>query len=39
MVYIHGMTHAQVAEKLDMTETASRKALSRALAKLSRILA
>lgn len=36
MVYVQGLTHAQVAEKLGCNEVASRKQLSRALARLSK---
>ncbi|MCC7010980.1 MAG: sigma-70 family RNA polymerase sigma factor [Planctomycetes bacterium] len=36
MVYIEGLSHAQVAERLGMTEVNSRKQLSRALARLSK---
>lgn len=36
LVYVQGLTHAQVAAKLDCTEVASRKQLSRALARLSK---
>ena len=39
MIYINGMSHTQAAEQLELTDAASRKTLSRALAKLSRILA
>lgn len=38
-VYLQGLSHARVAEELACTEEASRKTLSRALAKLSRLLA
>jgi RNA polymerase sigma-70 factor (ECF subfamily) len=36
MVYIEGLSHAQVAEQLECTEVSSRKQLSRALARLAR---
>lgn len=36
MVYVLGLSHAQVAAKLSCTEVASRKQLSRALARLSK---
>lgn len=39
MIYINGLSHTQAAEQLELTDAASRKTLSRALAKLSRILA
>ena len=35
-IYLEGLTHAQVAERLECTEVASRKMLSRALARLSK---
>jgi RNA polymerase sigma-70 factor (ECF subfamily) len=38
MIYIEGKTHAQVAEQLECSEAASRKQLSRALARLSRLI-
>jgi RNA polymerase sigma factor (sigma-70 family) len=36
LVFVDGLTHAQVAERLGLSEVNSRKILSRALAKLSR---
>ncbi len=36
LVYVRGLTHAQVAAQLGCTEVASRKQLSRALARLSK---
>lgn len=39
LVFCEGLTHAQVAERLSITEVSSRKQLSRALARLSRRLA
>ncbi len=39
LVYVRGLTHAQVASQLGCTEVASRKQLSRALARLSKRIA
>ncbi len=36
MVYVRGLSHSDVAKELDCTEVASRKQLSRALARLSK---
>jgi RNA polymerase sigma factor (sigma-70 family) len=38
LVYIDGLSHAQASEQLACTEVASRKQLSRALARLSRLI-
>jgi len=35
-IYVEGLTHAKVAERLECTEVSSRKQLSRALARLAR---
>ena len=39
LIYVEGLTHEQAARQLGCTEVASRKALSRALARLSKQLA
>jgi RNA polymerase sigma-70 factor (ECF subfamily) len=38
MIFIDGLTHAQVAQKLGCTEVSSRKQLSRALARYARLV-
>ena len=38
LIYVDGLTHADVAERLECNEAASRKQLSRALARLSRLM-
>ena len=38
LAFVEGLTHAQLAERLDCTEVNSRKRLSRALARLARLI-